>query len=150
MTDLSRLPDWPARMKAPAAADYMGVSESAFHARVREGRYPQPVRDGGNTLWRRASLDDWLARERGEVLDTHVRKSWGNRGRGQSVQLPGGPPDKSLKYGDPDRIRTCDLLIRNHRETPCLSMALSRNKRPDWSLHINDLQAKCTTEWRTA
>jgi len=86
MTDLSRLPDWPARMKAPAAAAYMDVSEASFHARVREGRYPQPVKDGRNTFWHRASLDEWLARERGEVLDTPTHKTWGNRRNARARQ----------------------------------------------------------------
>lgn len=86
MTDLSRLPDWPARMKSADAADYMGVSLTKFLTGVKTGYYPQPVKDGGNTLWHRASLDEWLARERGEVLDTPTHKTWGNRRNARARQ----------------------------------------------------------------
>jgi hypothetical protein len=56
MTALSRLeglPDWPARMTAPVAAAYMGISQNTFLTRFGA----VGVKEGGNTLWARAQLD---------------------------------------------------------------------------------------------
>ena len=50
----------PARMPLRAAAYYLGVSETKLLDGVRDKRYPQPVKDGGNTLWLLADLDAWL------------------------------------------------------------------------------------------
>jgi predicted DNA-binding transcriptional regulator AlpA len=50
----------PARMTAPHAAYYLGVSESKFYAGVNSGEYPLPVKDGGNTLWLRADIDAFI------------------------------------------------------------------------------------------
>lgn len=56
---LERLPDWPARMTAPIAAAYMGVSQSTFLVRFgAEG-----VKEGGNTFWARAQLDRIIANQ---------------------------------------------------------------------------------------
>lgn len=88
MTDLSRLPDWPARMQSASAAAYMGLGLTKFLNGVKEGRYPQPIRDGGNVLWHRVTLDQWLANERGEVLNTPVKRSWGGRRRENARETP--------------------------------------------------------------
>lgn len=56
---LERLPDWPARMTAPVAAAYMGVSEGAFLARF--GAFG--VKEGTNRLWARAQLDRVIAKQ---------------------------------------------------------------------------------------
>lgn len=56
MTALDRirhLPDWPARMTAPVAAAYMGISASTFLTRFKG----HGVREGANLLWARAQLD---------------------------------------------------------------------------------------------
>lgn len=54
---LEKLPDWPARMTAPVAAAYMGVSQSTFLTRFGTAG----VKDGGNTFWARAQLDRIVA-----------------------------------------------------------------------------------------
>lgn len=59
LTRLEKLPDWPARMTAPVAAAYMGVSANTFTARF--GKYGR--KEGGNTLWLRAQLDLLNARQ---------------------------------------------------------------------------------------
>ena len=68
--DRSTLPDWPARMGAELAAAYVGVSMSKFLADVKAETKPKPVKDGGRVLWHRAQLDNFLARERGEIPAT--------------------------------------------------------------------------------
>ncbi|WP_022687198.1 hypothetical protein [Sphingomonas phyllosphaerae] len=50
---IKQLPDWPARMTAPVAAAYMGISASTFLTRFRA----QGVREGANLLWARVQLD---------------------------------------------------------------------------------------------
>jgi len=65
----AELPDWPARMQAPLAAAYLGISPTKLHVGVEVGRYPAPRPDGGNALWHRVDLDRYLARERGEAED---------------------------------------------------------------------------------
>lgn len=59
LTRLERLPDWPARMTAPVAAAYMGVSETTFLTRFG----PMGVREGANKLWARAQLDRVIAKQ---------------------------------------------------------------------------------------
>lgn len=54
---IERLPDWPARMTAPVAAAYMGISQSTFLARFKD----RGVREGANLLWARAQLDRIVA-----------------------------------------------------------------------------------------
>ncbi|WP_230769498.1 hypothetical protein [Sphingomonas sp. Leaf4] len=58
---LQGLPDWPARMKAPVAAAYMGVSQTTFLERFGA----VGVKDGGNTFWARAQLDRIIANQFG-------------------------------------------------------------------------------------
>jgi len=55
-----RLPDWPMRMQAPLAAAYMGVSPAKFLERVKSGEYPKGIADGGNVLWYKVALDNWI------------------------------------------------------------------------------------------
>ena len=62
MTALSRiekLPDWPARMTAPVAAAYMGISEGTFLARFG----PYGLKEGANKLWAKAQLDQLVAKQ---------------------------------------------------------------------------------------
>lgn len=59
MTRLEKLPDWPARMTAPVAAAYMGVSETTFLTRFG----PMGLREGANKLWARAQLDRVIAKQ---------------------------------------------------------------------------------------
>lgn len=56
---ISVLPDWPARMTAPVAAAYMGVSERSFLARFG----PFGVKEGANKLWAKAQLDRLIAKQ---------------------------------------------------------------------------------------
>lgn len=58
---LEKLPDWPARMTAPVAAAYMGVSEGTFLARF--GTYG--VKEGANKLWAKSQLDRLIAKQFG-------------------------------------------------------------------------------------
>lgn len=56
---LDRMPDWPARMTAPVAALYMGVSQSTFLARYQQyGR-----KEGANTFWSRDQLQQLVAEQ---------------------------------------------------------------------------------------
>lgn len=64
----AQLPAWPARMTAPLAAAYLGISETTLH-RLAGTHYPAGRKDGGKRLWHKVELDRWLAHERGEVLD---------------------------------------------------------------------------------
>jgi hypothetical protein len=57
---LARLPNWPARLKAPLAAAYLGLGQTKFLAGVKTGKYPAPVLDGGNRLWRLSDLTRWV------------------------------------------------------------------------------------------
>lgn len=56
---LDQLPDWPARMTAPVAAAYMGVSQTKFLEQYRR----MGVKDGGNVFWARAQLDRIIAKQ---------------------------------------------------------------------------------------
>lgn len=59
MARLKELPDWPARMTAPVAASYMGVSHQTFLTRFKEhGR-----KEGANVFWARAQLDRIIAKQ---------------------------------------------------------------------------------------
>ena len=39
-----------------AAAALLGISRATFWRRVKDGTFPQPVKIGGATRWRRAEL----------------------------------------------------------------------------------------------
>lgn len=54
------MPDWPARMGEDLAALYVGVSLTTLRERVKEGRYPAPVREGGRIFWSRRQLDRYV------------------------------------------------------------------------------------------
>ena len=56
---LDKLPDWPARMTAPVAAAYMGVSTNTFTARY--GGYSR--KEGANVFWAKAQLDRLIAEQ---------------------------------------------------------------------------------------
>ena len=57
LAKISCLPDWPARMTAPVAAAYMGISTSSFLTRYKDhGR-----KEGANVLWARVQLDRIIA-----------------------------------------------------------------------------------------
>lgn len=56
---LEKLPDWPARMTAPVAAAYMDCSLATFLK--RHGALG--VKEGGNTYWSRAQLDQLILRQ---------------------------------------------------------------------------------------
>lgn len=61
MTRLEGLPHWPARMTAPVAAAYMGVSVNTFLERFGS----MAVKEGRNTLWAKAQLDAYVASQFG-------------------------------------------------------------------------------------
>lgn len=54
---IKELPDWPARMTAPVAAAYMGISTGSFLDRFRH----VSVKEGANVLWARTQLDRIIA-----------------------------------------------------------------------------------------
>ena len=57
---ISRMPNWPARMGEDLAALYVGVSLTTFRERVKQHRYPAPVREGGRIFWSRRQLDGYV------------------------------------------------------------------------------------------
>lgn len=60
---LSELPNWPARLDSESAAKYLGIGQTKFREGVLNGRYPQPVRDGGRVLWSKLQLDKFVAKQ---------------------------------------------------------------------------------------
>lgn len=56
---LEKMPDWPARMTAPVAALYMGISHSAFLERYGHCG----VREKGNVLWAKRQLDRLIEKQ---------------------------------------------------------------------------------------
>lgn len=67
---MPKAPDtWPAgalpgRMNIACAAYFVGVSVAKFRLGVKCGRYPAPMRDGGNVLWRTKDLQACIDGER--------------------------------------------------------------------------------------
>ncbi len=57
---IALMPNWPARMGEKMAALYVGVSLTFFRDRVRNGRYPAPVREGRRLFWSRRQLDQYV------------------------------------------------------------------------------------------
>lgn len=57
---IALMPDWPARMGEDLAALYVGVSLATFRDRVKDDRYPAPVREGGRIFWSRRQLDRYI------------------------------------------------------------------------------------------
>ena len=55
----------PRRLRTAQAAEYMGVSETTFLARVKEGLYPPPRKEIGATFWLRDDLDAYINRQFG-------------------------------------------------------------------------------------
>jgi predicted DNA-binding transcriptional regulator AlpA len=64
----------PRLMRAPAAAYYLGMSESAFRERVAPD--VPPVRIGGIVGWLRESLDAWLDRQAGADARSPQANPW--------------------------------------------------------------------------
>ena len=59
MTAAAPIP--PALLTADEAAAYIGMSRRWVWRATSAGLFPQPVRVGGATRWRRADLDRWIA-----------------------------------------------------------------------------------------
>lgn len=59
MQKIGQLPGWPARMTAPVAAAYMGISHSTFLTRFGD----TGVKEGANVLWAKAQLDTLIAKQ---------------------------------------------------------------------------------------
>lgn len=70
------LPSWPRRMGADLASAYMGVSPSLFLLRVKQGKYPQPVKDGRLSLWDRKTLESIVDAQFGKGDTSSAYKSW--------------------------------------------------------------------------
>lgn len=69
LTRLEKLPDWPARMTAPVAAAYMGVSHTTFLERFGG----TGVREGGNVFWAKVQLDRMIEAQFG--IEHHIASS---------------------------------------------------------------------------
>lgn len=54
---LAHLPDWPAGLRRPEAAAYVGVSPSKFDDWVTRAVMPRPKEQDGVVLWLRRDLD---------------------------------------------------------------------------------------------
>jgi len=59
LSRLEALPDWPARMTAPIAAAYMGLSPNTFTQRY--GSISR--KEGGKVFWARIQLDRIIAEQ---------------------------------------------------------------------------------------
>lgn len=77
--DRSKLPDWPAGMRAETAAAYLDVSIGTLAILVKTGRLPAPrVLTGSTKVYRRQDLDRLLDLEKaagnhaGEPVDELV------------------------------------------------------------------------------
>lgn len=75
---LEKLPFWPARMTAPIAAAYMGISEATFLTRFGA----TGVKEGANRLWAKVQLDHFIAKQ----FDL--------------PQLPGAKPEEADSWDD--------------------------------------------------
>lgn len=61
MRNTATLPGWPAVLRAPLAAAYLGLSRAAFDAAVKRAALPKPIPIVGSVKgWDRAELDAWL------------------------------------------------------------------------------------------
>ncbi len=54
-------------MARDMAAYYCGLSVNTFADRVKAGRYPEGIRDGGRILWDKVALDNSLDAESGTM-----------------------------------------------------------------------------------
>lgn len=72
---IALMPDWPARMGEDMASLYLGVSLTGFREKVRAGRYPRPVREGGRLLWSRRQLDRFIESQFG-IAPEREANSW--------------------------------------------------------------------------
>lgn len=75
---IALMPDWPARMGEDMAAPYLGISLTTFRERVKERRYPQPVREGRRLLWSRDQLDRFVRSQFGIAPASEEDPTWGD------------------------------------------------------------------------
>lgn len=52
----------PVLLSDNSAATLLGISRATFWRRVKDGTFPQPIRIGGVTRWRRQALLDAIDR----------------------------------------------------------------------------------------
>lgn len=56
------------KLKAKTAREgILPVSEKTIWTWVREGKFPQPIRINGRTIWRLSDIEQWIAQQAGEV-----------------------------------------------------------------------------------
>ena len=60
--DRAALPGWPALLTKKLAAAYVGFSERWIEMHVSAGSFPQPKYLGDSPRWRRADVDEWIAK----------------------------------------------------------------------------------------
>jgi len=73
---IALMPDWPVRMGEDMAALYLGVSLTAFRARVSGREYPQPVCEGRRRLWAKRQLDLYVDAQFGIANDEQDDPTW--------------------------------------------------------------------------
>ena len=75
---IERLHGWvPRGLREAAAAEYVGLSDSAFRAEVKAGRAPRPVQiTRGRVIWLKDDLDGWLDRLSGRVPNSGEMNPW--------------------------------------------------------------------------
>ncbi len=72
-----RVAAWPRGMSAPVAAEYLGLSETAFRALVAAGDAPAGVRyPCRRDVWLREDLDAWLDRLAGKAAASGKINPW--------------------------------------------------------------------------
>jgi hypothetical protein len=76
------LPHWPRRMKLRLAAAYVDESDSKFLSGVKTGKWPEGLKDGGNTYWYLEDLDAVLDRLKPDGAQSD--DGWGDYGGGQA------------------------------------------------------------------
>jgi len=73
------MPAWPRRMQRDMAAAYCGVSVTKFNAGVRNGIYPEGVKDSGKILWYIEDLDaalNTIKLAKGEACPANDADAW--------------------------------------------------------------------------
>ena len=73
---IALMPNWPARMGEDMAANYLGVSLTAFRERVTANKYPQPVCEGRRKLWSRRQLDLYVDAQFGIANEEQDDPTW--------------------------------------------------------------------------
>lgn len=109
---LAKLPGWPARMTAPVAAAYMGVSQSTFLTRFGA----IGVKEGANTFWAKIQLDLIVADQfglRGMAELDHARCSVENAyDRWKAKRAGDWRQDQPGLASNPSRARSPDPVTR--------------------------------------